>query len=162
MRAVGKITENFTWYEAERSDKASELGINNQIPVEYYENVRRMARKMEEVRKILGVPLIVTSWYRCYTLNRKIGGSATSAHMRGLAVDFKPKGLDREEAFYLIAAKAAELDFDQLIDERTKDGAAWIHLGLRAVGAPRREIKHAFGKKLGGKMTYTTARVFAS
>ena len=108
---------------------------------------------MESVRHLLGDdPIRVTSWYRCKELNTAIGGSKTSAHMRGLAVDFKPS---YKWTLYAAFDKLAQSDipFDQLIEESTRDGARWIHIGF-SEGTPRREVLRAEGARLGGPMSY--------
>ncbi len=41
----------------------------------------------EELREILGKPLVITSGYRCPEHNRAVGGVPDSAHTKGLALD---------------------------------------------------------------------------
>lgn len=146
------LTEHFSWAEAARSATADAKGISNAIPLTLRDNVARVAAVMEEVRALLGgMPLKVNSWYRCPTLNAAIGGSPKSAHMQGLAVDFEPTTMTNDKAFELVAKSA--IDFDQLIHERTRGGADWIHLGL-ADHVSRRQVLAAAGETLGGPMTF--------
>lgn len=154
----GIITPNFTWEEAQRSDTAARRGIDNTIPEHLEANVRKTAAYMEWVRTVLGnEPIRVTSWYRSRETNRAIGGSKTSAHMRGLAVDFKPPvGWTLFDAFETLAK--TDIPFDQLIEERTRDGARWIHIGF-SEGRPRREVLRARGDVLGGIMAYRRHKV---
>lgn len=42
----------------------------------------------EKVRSILQTPMIVTSGTRCVSHNARVGGSPTSKHLQGLAMDF--------------------------------------------------------------------------
>ncbi|MCO6525035.1 MAG: hypothetical protein J6562_08440, partial [Candidatus Schmidhempelia sp.] len=84
-----KITENFTLEEFTRSDTANKFKIDNSVPADLMNNIQLTAIKLELVRKALGRPIIITSGYRCQELNAKVGGVATSAHTKGLAVDFK-------------------------------------------------------------------------
>ena len=42
----------------------------------------------EKVRSILQTPMIVTSGTRCVSHNTRVGGSPTSKHLQGLAMDF--------------------------------------------------------------------------
>ena len=44
------------------------------------------------MREAWGSDIIVTSGYRSATLNKAIGGSNTSAHSQGYAVDLVPVG----------------------------------------------------------------------
>lgn len=44
---------------------------------------------LDNAREALGMPLVVNSGYRCRAHNRKVGGSPTSSHLRGLAVDLR-------------------------------------------------------------------------
>lgn len=150
---MGRLSEHFSWLEAVASVTASKLGINNIVPAALRPNVQRTAAEMEKVRTLLGeIPLRVNSWYRSPALNKAIGGSKTSAHMKGLAVDFESPRLSNAEIFDRIAA--SDIQFDQLIHERTKSGADWVHIGF-SEGPPRREVMRAAGQTLGGKMTFT-------
>ena len=148
-----ELTAHFSWVEAERSQTAHAKGIDNSIPSELMSNIQRVADVMEDVRALLGgEPLKINSWYRCPALNKAVGGSSKSAHMKGLAVDFEPSNMTNAKAFKLIAESAIE--FDQLIHEWTKSGADWIHIGLSDNPA-RREVLTAAGNSLGGPMAFT-------
>lgn len=150
---MSDLSLHFTWEEAARSQTATKRGIDNSLPSGLRVNVQRVADEMERVRKLLGdMPLKINSWYRCPELNKAIGGSPKSAHMKGLAVDFEPLHMTNAEAFKLIAH--SDVDFDQLIHERTRSGADWIHLGL-SEGPSRRQTLAAAGDTLGGPMTFT-------
>ena len=46
---------------------------------------------LNNLREALGQPIIITSGYRCEKYNKKIGGSPTSSHLKGLAVDISCK-----------------------------------------------------------------------
>jgi zinc D-Ala-D-Ala carboxypeptidase len=150
-----QVTEHFSWYEVQYSTTAKARGIDNTVPASLRTNVLNTAKRMEKIRALLGVPIKVTSWYRCPALNAAIGGSRTSAHMQGLAVDFKPYHMSLADAFNII--RKSDLDYDQIIIERTKDGAAWVHVGFSRT-TPRREALRAWGVKLGGRMQYARVR----
>ena len=54
--------------------------------------------KLDDARYYAGVPFILTSGFRCPEHNKDVGGSVTSSHMKGLAVDiFCPSSSDRFE-----------------------------------------------------------------
>jgi hypothetical protein len=146
------LTKPFSWAEAARSPTAVRRKIDNTLPIELFANVEYTAHQMERVRLLLGRPIRVNSWYRCPALNAAVGGSKTSAHMRGMAVDFEPVGMPLMQAFETLAVWDGP--FDQLIHEGTRDGADWIHIGFTN-GTPRQEVLRARGDVLGGAMTFT-------
>lgn len=146
------LTHHFSWAEATRSLTATRLKLDNTPPDSLILNIQRMATVMERVRAIVGTPIKVNSWYRSPAVNKAVGGSPTSAHLKGLAVDWEPVGVPLLVAFEMI--KNSNMIFDQLIHEGTKDGADWIHLGLTN-SVPRNEVLMARGDKLGGRMSFT-------
>lgn len=131
------MTPHFSLEEVTHSDTAKRLGIDNTVPLGLMDNVKRMCEKLEEVRSLFGKPIKITSFYRCPELNKKVGGSKTSAHMNGLACDFTVKGIDVEDVFSNI--KASEITFDQLILESSKT-STWIHLGVEKDGDKPRQM----------------------
>ena len=42
-------------------------------------------------RKFAGVPFVINSSIRCIKHNRRVGGSPTSSHLKGFAVDIRTK-----------------------------------------------------------------------
>ena len=119
-----QLTEHFTLDEFTRSITASRLKIDNSVPDELMPNVKLTAIKLELVRKALGKPIIITSGYRCPALNARVGGVSTSAHTKGLAVDFKSSfGTPKEICQRLIDAG---VQFDKLIQEHNQ----WVHIGF--------------------------------
>ena len=126
------LSTHFTLGEFLRSETAARQGIDNTPPPEIVHALERLAANLEDVRRLLGVPLHISSGYRCLALNRAIGSKDTSAHVRGRAADFEapefgtPLDVCR-------AIQASDIDFDQLIYEHT-----WTHFGLAAPGAGTR------------------------
>jgi len=55
---------------------------------------------LEELRKDLKMPVVITSAYRCPKHNQEIGGVPGSAHVRGYAVDIRV--LDSRTRFYVV------------------------------------------------------------
>ncbi|MFN3585780.1 D-Ala-D-Ala carboxypeptidase family metallohydrolase [Phenylobacterium sp.] len=123
----------------------SHRGIDNRPPKIVVANLAETARRMEAVRQILGGrPILVTSGYRCPALNTEVGGSKTSAHLLGWAVDFIcPRfGSPLDVCRVLAAAQAAgDLAFDQLIEEGT-----WVHISFE----PRPMRGQVLTKRAGG------------
>ena len=147
------LASHFTLVEVMRSGTAAERGIDNSVPLPLRYNIGRITEFMECVRWVLGdAPIIVTSWYRCQALNSAIGGSKTSAHMKGLAMDFKHSVLSLESVFDEI--RQFGLPFDQLIIEGTRGKAEWLHLGL-SEDEPRGDVLLADRDQASASMAYT-------
>ena len=118
------LTEQFTFEECTRSLTASRLKIDNSVPQNLMPNVQLTAIKLELVRKALDKPIIITSGYRCPALNARVGGVSTSAHTKGLAVDFRSSyGTPKEICQRLIDAG---VQFDKLIQEHNQ----WVQIGF--------------------------------
>lgn len=132
-----KLSPHFSLAEFTRSATADARGITNTPTAAHLTNLKTLAANLEIVRGLLGnSPILITSAYRSPALNRAVGGSTTSDHANGLAVDFHcPKfGTDFEVAKALVSSG---LKFDQIIYEQ-ESGGSWVHLGFG--GRMRREI----------------------
>lgn len=131
-----RLTAHFALEELTASQTAARLGIDNTPNEDQVENLTRVARMLELVRVALeGVPITVTSGFRCQALNDATPGSSkVSAHMDGRAADIiAPRfGTPREIAEFLKGQDA--IDFDQLILEYD----SWVHIGIAPVGQKAR------------------------
>lgn len=121
-----KLTDHFALEELTVSDTAARMGLDNTPPPAIVQNLHALAEKLEEVRRILGHPIIVSSGFRSLAVNRVLGSKDTSAHVQGLACDFicPAFGTPIEVAEELAAHGVM---FDQLIHEYGR----WVHIGLR-------------------------------
>lgn len=77
----------FTLEELCFSEQACENNIINVPSFHVVRNLELLAHKLDMVRKAYGMPIKVTSGFRCKELNELVGGSSTSYHMCGLAAD---------------------------------------------------------------------------
>lgn len=126
------LTEHFTYEELIASDYARRKGIDNTPSDPVRANLLVLARQLEVVRGILGVPIEITSGYRCLAVNRALGSKDTSAHVQGLAADFRaPQFGTPLEVAQELARHADAIGYDQLIHEFR----SWVHIGFRAEGA---------------------------
>lgn len=75
-----KLTANFN---------ADEFDVHEPWPAgaHFETNRLELARRLQWLRDLAGVPVIVTSAYRSETHNAEVGGSPTSQHPKGEAVD---------------------------------------------------------------------------
>lgn len=127
------MSQHFTLEELTFSDYAARHNINNAPPARIVENLNYTAERLEEVRALLKLPMRVTSGYRCPELNDAVGGSLTSQHRYGLAVDFTCEAFG--SPFEVCKAiEASGIQFDQLIHEYGR----WVHISF-VRNAPRRQ-----------------------
>lgn len=115
----------FTFTEFERSATATRYAIDNRAPESAKKNIAALVDNvLDPLREAWGKPITVTSGYRCEELNRKVGGTATSHHLKGMAADITTGNkVDNRRLFQLVVA--LNLPFTQLIDEKN---FSWIHI----------------------------------
>ena len=152
-----KLSEHLDLAEVTRSETAKRKGISNEPTPEHLENFKKLAQNIfEPIRKHFGVPIHISSGYRSKALNTAIGGSLTSQHCSGEAIDIdmdgSSNGVTNKMVFEFIKAN---LNFDQLIWEfGTKDAPDWVHVSFETTGKQRKQILRAV--KSGGKTAYQT------
>ena len=126
------LSAHFSLGELTVSQEASRRGIDNIPSLEIVDNLRWLASLLEEIRDLLGTPIIISSGYRSPKLNSTIGGSKNSQHVQGLAADFiSPNFGDPYEVASAISSSA--LKYDQLILEY----GSWVHISIS--DTPRRQ-----------------------
>ena len=129
MNLNEQLTPNFKAGEFLHSEKAAAAGMAFPEPSEQIEaNIRKMAKKAQEARDILGVPVGINNGWRPTTpdINGLVGGSTTSAHTEALAADIQPRGMELKDALKKLSDHATFMaDVDQIIIER-----GCLHLGL--------------------------------
>jgi hypothetical protein len=150
------VSAHLSLDECTKSDTAKRRGINNTPPTKALNNLKLLAQKVfEPIRLHFGVPIYITSAYRSPELNKAIGGSSTSQHMYGEAMDIDMDGrgskVTNADIFNYIKNN---LVFDQLIWEfGTDSNPDWVHVSYESDGVQRKQILRA--KKVNGKSTYT-------
>jgi len=131
-----QLTDHFTLEEMCRSDTATRLGINN-IPDddEIIENIKSLCLQiLEPVRTHFDTPFSPNSGYRCSALNKSIGSSLKSQHLKGQAADIEVPGVDNSTLAEWIRDNCT---FDQLILEFYKPGeptSGWVHASFITPG----------------------------
>ena len=134
-----KLSEHFTLGEMTKSN--SHPDIYNIPSHEAIANLKRVCTWLEVLRKRYNAkygvgeePIRINSGYRSPQLNKKIGGVATSNHLTGCAVDIRVLGMEqliRYATILLDYADESRLDFDELLIERNRYGAIWLHFAVR-------------------------------
>lgn len=123
-----KLSQHFTLAELTRSATAQRLGLDNTPPPELLPRLVRTAEMLERIRATVGVPVIVTSGYRCPELNKAVGSRSTSDHTQGHAADIVAPGFGTPaEVARLLAPLVSVLGIGQLILEQV-GGKSWVHV----------------------------------
>jgi hypothetical protein len=151
MTALSKYA---TLEECSRSVTAARLGIDNNPPVEVRDNLREVCSKVfDACREFAGGPLAIASGYRCPKLNKAVGGSKTSEHMLGQALDIDCDTFGHKtnaEIFHFIKDN---LEFNQLIWEfGTDKNPEWVHVSYSRLHNKKQILK---ASKVNGKTVYT-------
>jgi len=155
-----KLTENFSLSEMIVSPTAKKLGLSNNPTPEHIENMRYCCEKiLEPVRAHFGKSVQINSSYRSPLVNEAVGGSKTSQHVNGQAIDFEIPGIDNKVVADWIGDN---LEFDQVILEFYTKGdknSGWVHASIKKGGGNRKMRMIASKSKAGGTV-YTTVADF--
>jgi len=132
------ISKHISYKEGVRSSTALRLDIDN-TPSDYHmSNMQVLAENIfEPLRKWVGGPIRINSFFRSVELNRAIGGSSKSQHCEGRAIDIDDTHRYKTNAEMYQFIKN-NLDFDQIIWEFGDDkNPAWIHVSYVSVDSNR-------------------------
>lgn len=126
------ISEHVSWSEfCEDSETAKSKGIDNECTnEEFILNAKLVAERcFEPIRAHFGIPLRISSFYRCPALNAAVGGVHDSQHQYGQAIDIEA-GPDMNIEIFGWAK--ANLKYDQLLNEfPDKAGKpTWVHISF--------------------------------
>lgn len=121
--------KHFKFIELVRSSKADEFNIDNwPKDADIMDNIIFTMECLDKIREEYGLPLSVSSGYRCKELNNKLNGSKTSQHMKGQATDINLGSVEKNRAFFnWCQDNINDLPIDQLIDESKY---SWVHISF--------------------------------
>jgi hypothetical protein len=147
------ISKHVSYKEGVVSFTALRLGIDNEPTGYHRTNMEILAEKVfEPLRKWVGKPIKINSFYRGPELNKAIGGSSKSQHCEGRAMDIDDTYGHKTNAEMYEYIKA-NLDFDQMIWEfGTDENPAWIHVSYVCEDSNRNRCLKAY--KEDGKTKY--------
>ena len=141
------ISNHISYKEGVYSTTATRRGINNVPNDEQLSNMELIAEKVfEPLRKYVGGPIKINSFFRSEKLNKRIGGSSKSQHCKGQAMDIDDtlKVVANSDMYNYIKNN---LDFDQLIWEFGDDeNPNWIHVSYVSEEDNRRRCLRAYRK----------------
>ena len=138
LNSNANLSQHFTLGELTKSKHPEVYNIPSH---EAIANLKRVCIWLEELRKRYnekyGVgeePIHINSGYRSPQLNKKVGGVAGSNHLTGCAVDIRVLGAEqliRYANILLDYADESGQDFDELLIEKNRYGAMWLHFAVR-------------------------------
>lgn len=143
-----KISEHISYTEATKSVTAIKKNIDNTPDDQTLDRMKYVAKEIfEPIREHFGVPIMVTSFYRCPKLNKAIGGSSTSEHVYGSAMDLDADVLGMITNKDIFDYIKDNLTFNQLIWEfGTDKEPEWVHVSCKKEGN-KNEIIRAYKEK---------------
>ena len=149
------ISKHISYKEGVYSNTALRRGIDNAPNEEQLANMKLIGEKIfEPLREYVGGPIKINSFFRSAKLNTAIGGSRTSQHCKGQAMDiddtFRYK--TNAEMYYFIKE---HLNFDQMIWEfGDDDNPNWVHVSYVSPEKNRNRCLKAY--KENGRTKYIT------
>ena len=140
-----KISKHISYNEGVYSITANRLGLPNDPSDEHLANMELLAEKVfEPLREHVGHPIKINSFYRGPQLNKAIGGSHSSQHCKGQAMDIDDSYGNATNAYMYDWIKK-NLDYDQMIwefgDDKNPD---WVHVSFVNEGVNRNRCLKAY------------------
>ena len=131
MNTSMKLSPHFTVGELTKTKHKTEDGnIPSHVVIE---NLKRLCPWLEELRRRYNEPIIINSGYRSPAVNKLAGGSNTSNHLTGCAVDIRCAGKEqmiRYASILLDIADGTKQDYDELLLEQ-HGSVCWLHFAVR-------------------------------
>ena len=116
----------FEMSELIHSDTAVKHNINNMPDINSLDNMLNLiVFCLQPIREKLKKPMIITSGYRNFQVNKLVGGSNTSEHTKGMACDFVVSGMTPAQIVGFV--RKSGVKFTQLIEEHSKN-TSWVHI----------------------------------
>ena len=145
-----RLSPHFTLGELTKTQHVTEDGnIPSRVAIENLTNL--CENWLEDLRYSYNTlyegktesPLVINSAYRSPEVNKLAGGSPTSNHLTGCAVDIHVSGFEqaiRYASILLDISEGTKRDYDELFIERNKAGCHWVHFAVRPT-CNRRKVK---------------------
>jgi zinc D-Ala-D-Ala carboxypeptidase len=118
------LSQNFTLEELTVSEIAARRNLDNTPNATEVANLVRVAELLEQVRTLLGKPILVNSAFRSKPVNDAVGSRDTSQHRLGCAADIRVPGLTPKQVVQ--ACIDTNIPFDQIIEEFD----SWTHISV--------------------------------
>ena len=146
LNSGAKLSPHFTLGEMTKSSSHPE--VYNIPSHEAIGNLKRLCTWLEVLRERYndkyGVgeePIRINSGYRSPQLNKAIHGNANSNHMTGCACNIRVSGMEQALRYAVILmdyADESKQEFDELLIEKNRYGAIWLHFAVRPANNRRK------------------------
>jgi len=148
-----RISEHISYKEGTCSVTALRLGIDNTPDTYQFTNMQVVAENIfEPLRKWVRGPIKINSFLRVPDLNKAVGGSESSQHCQGRAIDIDDSYGHKTNAEMFEYIKK-HLDFDQMIWEfGDDDNPDWVHVSY--VSPDRNRGRCLRAERIDGKTQY--------
>ena len=136
-----QLSEHFKLSEFVRSSTATARGIDNTPTLDVVSNMQQLCiNVLEPLRMHVREPVTISSGYRSQELNKAVGGSNTSQHMKGEACDIHLADVKKLREWF--AWLMDNTNFDQLILEKSSPASThyWIHVSYRQDAPNRHQV----------------------
>lgn len=148
-----KISDHITYAEATKSQTATRNHLTNDPGPDELSAMQYIAKCVFEPLRIhFDMPIAISSFFRSRTVNSLVGGSGSSQHVKGEAMDIDAEifgGITNKQIFDYIKKN---LPFDQLIWEfGDENKPAWVHVSLKVANNRHQVLKSV---KMSGKTVY--------
>lgn len=148
---MGKVNQKtiksdfFSLEEFTRSSTAQRLKIDNSPSDEVVRNIQYGVQMvLDPLRRIIRTPIIITSGFRCSTLNKAVGGVANSWHTKGNAADLRIN--NEEEAKAIFQALKTLPSVDTVLFEHSAT-SIWMHVQWDMNRTPRQHYNFNYQAK---------------
>lgn len=139
-----KLSQHLSLAEMVNSDFAKKKNILNNPSNIIISNMKLLAESVfEPIRQHFNAPIYISSGYRSFALNKALGGSYSSQHVKGEAmdIDMDNTSITNAQIFNYIKSN---VKFDQLIWEfGTDKNPDWVHVSYASNGKQRNQILKA-------------------
>lgn len=108
-----------------------------------FDNLLTLLQVLDCFRDSLGYPIIITSTYRDWAHNMCVGGSSTSQHMAGSAIDFKCSKVPFDSLVHLFDVFLQKSALSRYVGQvLCYHKSQFIHFALRTPKHPFLLFKH--------------------
>jgi hypothetical protein len=126
-----KLTENFSLEELTASETAERNNWDNTPNASEIANLVRLAEMLEQVRSLIGKPIMINSAFRSKQVNDGVGSRDSSQHRVGCAADIRVPGMNPDQVCRVIIESG--IQFDQIIREfynPETNAGGWTHISV--------------------------------